>query len=116
MLIDFIFEIKLNKTRHIDNRLPHGEGKQALKVWQLQRSTRMFCSKIFLVSVRSPVGSVRYRLTTVIESPTKLGATTENTLAVIVKTNPSTRRVRYLKRYLLRYCNARNGLKFFPQR
>lgn len=28
MLIDFIFEIKLNKTRNIDNRLPHGEGKQ----------------------------------------------------------------------------------------
>lgn len=31
MLIDFIFEIKLNKTRHIDNCLPHGEGKQPWK-------------------------------------------------------------------------------------
>lgn len=56
----------------------------------------MFCSKMFLVSVRTPVGWVRYRFTTVIESPTKLGATTANTLAVMVKTNPRTRRVRYL--------------------
>ena len=56
----------------------------------------MFCSKMFLVSVRSPVGSVKYRLTTDIESPTRLGATTANTLAVIVKTNPSIRRIRYL--------------------
>ena len=76
----------------------------------------MFCSKILLVCARSPEGSVRYRLTSVIESPTKLGATTANTLAAIVKNNPSTRRIRYLKRYLLRYCNARNGLKFCLQR
>ena len=56
----------------------------------------MFCSKIFLVSLRSPSATTRYRLTTVIESPTKLGATTANTLAEIVKTNPRTRRVLYL--------------------
>ena len=59
MLIDFIFEIKLNKTRHIDNRLPHGKGKQPWKYGSSNDQRDVFKQDVFgFCEASSGVGQI----------------------------------------------------------